>query len=94
MKKFSCFVADRDNFPGPAHELIRAWQNEHQAVHIIDFSVPKGTDDRTVSLIAKGLMWEDGWTEDGTKHHVVEDLTVEKEGFGENDDVAFGARVS
>ena len=94
MKKFSCFVAVRDNFPGPAHELIEAWQNEHQAVYIIDFTVPPGADDRTVSLIAKGLMWEDGWTEDGTKHHVVEDLTVEKSVFGENDDVAFGARVS
>ena len=48
MKKFSCFVAERDNFPGPAHELIRAWQNEHHAVHLIAFTVPPGADDRTL----------------------------------------------
>jgi hypothetical protein len=76
MKKYSCFVADKDNFPGQPNELVKAWQDEHQAVYIIDFDVPDGLEDRLVRLIAQGLMWNDGWTEAGTKSHIVEDLTT------------------
>ena len=76
MKKYSCFVADKANFPGQPHELVKAWQDEHQAVYIIDFDVPDGLEDRLVRLIAQGLLWNDGWTEDGTKSHIVEDLTT------------------
>jgi hypothetical protein len=75
MKKYSCFVADKDNFPGMPHELLAAWQDDNMAVYIIDFDVPDGLEDRLVRLIAQGLLWDDGWTECGTKSYIVEDLT-------------------
>ena len=92
MKKYSCFVADKDNFPGQPHELVAAWQDHHQAVYIIDFDVPDGLEDRLVRLIAQGLLWNDGWTEGGTKSYIVEDLTqdVEIDGIACGGDVTFG----
>ena len=80
LKKYSCFVAEADNFPGQPRELMAAWQDNHQAVYIIDFDVPDGLEDRLVRLIAQGLLWNDGWTEGGTKSYIVEDLT-ETEGW-------------
>ena len=90
MKKYSCFVADKDNFPGMPHELLAAWQDEHQAVYIIDFDVPDGLEDRLVRLIAQGLLWNDGWTEAGTKSHIVQDLTL----FGKRFATTLGRRDS
>ena len=97
MKKYSCFVADKANFPGQPHELVKAWQDEHQAVYIIDFDVPDGLEDRLVRLIAQGLLWNDGWTEAGTKSYIVEDLTP-TEGWPDSTammkDVKFGEPLS
>jgi len=97
MKKYSCFVAEVDNFPGQPHELLAAWQNEHQAVYIVDFDVPDGLEDRLVRLIAQGLLWNDGWTEAGTKSYIVEDLTP-TEGWPDSTammkDVKFGESLS
>jgi len=92
MKKYSCFVAEADNFPGQPHELVAAWQDNHQAVYIVDFDVPAGLEDRLVRLIAQGLLWNDGWTEGGTKSYIVEDLTqdVEIDGIACGGDVTFG----
>ena len=75
MKKYSAFEAPIDDFKGSAADLISEWKAENPLVYIIDFEVPDGTDERTVTLIARGLMWEDGWTESGTISTVVEDLT-------------------
>ena len=72
--KYSAFVASRDDI-GEVCDLVSEWQAENPSVYIIDFEVPHGTDERTVTLIARGLMWEDGWTEQGTVSTVVEDLT-------------------
>jgi hypothetical protein len=76
---------------------VKAWQDEHQAVYIIDFDVPDGLEDRLVRLIAQGLLWNDGWTEDGTKSHIVEDLTT-TEGWRTSvemlKDVKFGGPLS
>jgi hypothetical protein len=74
MKKYSAFVAPLDDI-GEVCDLVSEWQAENPSVYIIDFEVPHGTDERTVTLIARGLMWEDGWTEQGTVSTVVEDLT-------------------
>ena len=43
-------------------------------------------------LIAQGLLWNDGWTEGGTKSYIVEDLTqdVEIDGIACGGDVTFG----
>ncbi len=96
MKKYSCFVADKANFPGQPHELMTAWQDNHQAVYIIDFDVPDGLEDRLVRLIAQGLLWNDGWTEDGTKSYIVEDLTqdVDIDGIACGGDVTFGEALT
>ena len=73
--RYSVFVAPIDDFDGSVADLISEWKAENPLVYIIDFEVPHGTDERTVTLIARGLMWEDGWTEQGTVSTVVEDLT-------------------
>ena len=74
MKKYSAFVASLDDI-GEVCDLVSEWQAENPSVYIIDFEVPEGTDARTVILIGRGLMWEDGWTEQGTVSTIVEDLT-------------------
>ena len=75
MKRYSVFVAPLDDFDGSVEDLVSEWKAENPLVYIIDFEVPHGTDERTITLIARGLMWEDEWTQSGTISTVVEDLT-------------------
>ena len=77
MKRYTAFIALTDNFNGTAEELVDEWQKEHPHVYHIDFEVPDETSNRLITLIARGLFWEDQWTMDGTISTVVEDLTPE-----------------
>tara|TARA_Y100000592_G_scaffold98127_1_gene170417 strand:+ start:731 stop:1066 length:336 start_codon:yes stop_codon:yes gene_type:complete len=77
MERYTAFIASTDDFRGTADELVSEWQDEHPAVYHIDFEVPKGTSSRLITLIARGLFWEDQWTSDGTISTVVKDLTPE-----------------
>ena len=77
MKRYTAFIAPTDDFHGTAEDLVEAWQNDHPAVYHNDFEVPDGTSDRLVSLLARGLFWEDQWSMDDTVFNVVEDLSPE-----------------
>jgi hypothetical protein len=77
MRRYTAFIAPTDDFHGSADDLVDAWQNEHPAVYHIDFEVPVDTSERFVTLIARGLFWEDQWSMDDTVSTVVEDITSE-----------------
>jgi len=77
--RFSTFVALTEEFHGSSEDLIDAWQEEHPAVYHVHFDVPEeaGKQPRIVELIAKGLLWEDCWPEEGVVWTVVPDIMPE-----------------
>ena len=77
MKRYTAFIASKDDYRGTKEGLVEAWLEEHPHVYHIDFEVPEGTSNRIVTLIAAGLFWEDCWSPASTITTVVEDLSPE-----------------
>jgi len=77
MKRYTLLVASIDDFKGTAEDLALSWQDEDPHVYSIDFDAPDNVSARTVTLIGRGLMWEDQWTSQGTVSTIIEDVDQE-----------------